>query len=88
MTPIAKAGPERADIEALLPWYAAGTLSRRDTARVEAAVAHDADLARQYDMVCEELAETVHLNERLGAPSAGAGRRLIAAIIVGRSEQH
>ena len=27
--------PERYDIEALLPWHAAGTLSRRDADRVE-----------------------------------------------------
>ena len=31
--------PEHQEIEALLPWYAAGTLSRRDTHRVEQALA-------------------------------------------------
>ena len=29
--------PEREEIEALLPWHAAGTLSRRDAPRVEEA---------------------------------------------------
>jgi len=31
--------PEPQEIEALLPWYAAGTLSRHDTHRVEQALA-------------------------------------------------
>ena len=31
--------PERQEIEALLPWHAAGTLSRRDAQRVVAAEA-------------------------------------------------
>src|SRR5262245_63505054 len=62
--------PERHEIEALLPWHAAGTLSRRDADRVEQALAGDRELARRYDLVREELAETIHLNETLGAPSA------------------
>ncbi len=37
---------ESADIEALLPWYAAGTLRRRDRQRVEEALRQDPDLAR------------------------------------------
>jgi anti-sigma-K factor RskA len=43
--------PEHQEIEALLPWYAAGTLSRRDANRVEQALAGDRELARQYDLV-------------------------------------
>src|SRR5256885_15507103 len=72
--------PERHDIEALLPWHAAGTLSRRDADRVERALAGDRDLAWRYDLVPEELAETIHLNETLGAPSARAMEKLFAAI--------
>jgi hypothetical protein len=75
-----KAAPEREDIESLLPWHAAGTLSRRDAERVEQALAQDAELARRYELVCEELSETIHLNETLGAPSARAAQRLFAAI--------
>jgi len=71
---------ERRDIEALLPWHAAGTLSRRDAARVEAALESDQDLARQFELVREELGETIHLNETLGAPSARAMERLMAGI--------
>src|SRR5436190_17611839 len=72
--------PERYDVEALLPWHAAGTLNRRDADRVEQALAGDRELARRYDLVREELAETIHLNETLGAPSARAMEKLFAAI--------
>src|SRR5258708_8040227 len=72
--------PEHQEIEALLPWHAAGTLSPRDANRVEQALAVDRELARQYDLVREELIETIHLNETLGAPSARAMERLFAAI--------
>ena len=67
-------------IEKLLPWHATGTLSRRDADRVEQALADDCELARRYDLVREELAETIHLNETLGAPSARAMEKLFAAI--------
>jgi anti-sigma factor RsiW len=71
---------EREEIEALLPWHAAGTLSRRDAQRVEAALEEDRDLARQFELVREELSETIHLNETLGAPSARAMEKLFAGI--------
>ena len=71
---------EPTDIEALLPWYTAGTLRRRDRLRVEEALRKDPDLARHVDLVREELAETIHLNETLGAPTAHAAERLMAAI--------
>jgi hypothetical protein len=72
--------PEHQEIEALLPWHAAGTLSRRDANRVEQALASDRELARQSDLVREELIETIHLNETLRPPSARAMERLFAAI--------
>jgi hypothetical protein len=72
--------PEHREIEALLPWHAAGTLSPRDANRVEQALAGDRELARQYELVREELIETIHLNETLGAPSARAMEKLFAAI--------
>src|ERR1700742_3972664 len=71
---------DRDEIERLLPWHAAGTLSRRDAERVERALAGDAELARRFALVREELAETIHLNESLGAPSAGATEKLVNAI--------
>ena len=71
---------ERSDIENLLPWHAVGTLGRRDMQRVEAALATDPELARRYELVREELAQTIHLNETLGAPSARAMEALFAKI--------
>jgi hypothetical protein len=68
------------EIELLLPWHAAGTLSQRDAQRVEAALAGDRELARRYQLVREELGETILLNETLGAPSARAMEALFARI--------
>ena len=70
----------RHKIEELLPWYATGTLSRRDADRVEQALAGDRELTRRYELVLQELAETTRLNETLGAPSASAMEKLFAAI--------
>jgi anti-sigma-K factor RskA len=75
-----RAAIEPTEIESLLPWYAVGTLRRRDRARVEEALRGDPALARQADLVREELAETIYLNESLGVPSAQAMDRLMAAI--------
>ena len=71
---------ERSDIEDLLPWHAAGTLDYREAQSVEAALASDPELARRYELVREELAQTIHLNESLGAPSARAMDALFAKI--------
>jgi anti-sigma factor RsiW len=71
---------EPSEIEMLLPWHAAGTLNARDVKRVEDALASDPDLARQYAAIREEYAETIGLNESLGAPSARAMTKLFAAI--------
>jgi anti-sigma factor RsiW len=68
------------EIEMLLPWHAAGTLNSRDARRVDEALAGDPELARQYAAIREECAETIDLNESLGAPSARAMRKLFAAI--------
>ena len=70
----------RQEIEEMLPWHAAGTLSRRDAQRVEDALRNDAELARQFALVREEFSETIHLNETLGAPSSRAMERLMAGI--------
>jgi hypothetical protein len=71
---------EPGEIEALLPWHAAGTLNARDARRVEDALARDPELAKQYAVIREEYAETIHLNESLGAPSVRAMQKLFAAI--------
>jgi hypothetical protein len=71
---------EPGEIEALLPWHAAGTLSARDIRRVDDALARDSELAKQYAAIQEEYAETIALNESLGAPSSRAMAKLFAAI--------
>ena len=71
---------EPSEIEMLLPWHAAGTLNARDSRRVDEALARDPELARQYAAIREEYAETIGLNESLGAPSARAMQKLFAAI--------
>jgi hypothetical protein len=68
------------DIEALLPWYAAGTLDAREAAQVEAALTADTELARRLDLVREEMTEAIILNEALGVPSARVMENLFKAI--------
>jgi hypothetical protein len=68
------------EIELLLPWYANGTLSAHDTRRVEEALGRDPELARQYAAIQQEYAETIALNETLGAPSLRAMQKLFATI--------
>src|SRR5438270_12132347 len=71
---------EPSEIEMLLPFHAAGTLNARESRRVDEALARDPELARQYAVIREEYAGTIHLNEGLGAPSARAMHKLFAAI--------
>ena len=80
MNMIKNKASEREEIEALLPWHAAGTLSRRDAQKVEQALARDAELSTQYETVRQDLVETIGLNESLGAPSARAMQKLMADI--------
>ena len=74
---------EPSEIEMLLPFHAAGTLSARDARRVEDALASDPDLARQYAVIQEEYAETISFNESLGAPSVRAMESRAMAMMCG-----
>ena len=80
MNAMKQEAPGRQEIEELLPWHAAGTLSRRDAQRVEDALANDPELARRIALVRDELGQTIHLNETLGAPSTRALEKLFASI--------
>jgi hypothetical protein len=71
---------DRSEVEQLLPWHAARTLSRREAVEIDAALARDPELMRRYMLAGEELAATVELNELLGEPSPRAMRRLFAVI--------
>jgi len=68
------------DLEALLPWHAAGTLDSQEADALEQALAADKELARRFALVREEMTETILLNEALGAPSARAMENLFKAI--------
>jgi anti-sigma factor RsiW len=71
---------QRVEAEALLPWYAAGTIGTRDARHLIVALARDPELAKQYAAVREEHAEMIRLNENLGVPSPRAMHNLFAAI--------
>lgn len=71
---------EPSEIEMMLPFHAAGTLNVRDSRRVKRALVRDPALATQYAMIWEEYAETIYLNENLGAPSMHTMQKLFAAI--------
>ena len=82
MMAFSKKLPEQvpSEIEMLLPWHTTGTLNARDARRVEKGIARDPVLAQQYEAVRAEYAETIDLNESLGAPSVRAMQKLFAAI--------
>lgn len=80
MTDAIATDPKRAELELLLPFYANGRLSAADKARVEAALAGDAELAQRLDIIRDDMAETTLLNESLGAPSPRALDRLMAGM--------
>ena len=67
-------------IDALLPWHATRRLDEASAKRVEDALTRDPELGRRLALVEEERAETVALNEALGAPSNRARDRLFERI--------
>jgi hypothetical protein len=71
---------KRHEVESLLPWHATGTLSHSDAERVEQALADDGVLAQRYELVLEEFAAAILLNDTLGSPSERAMEKLFAAI--------
>jgi len=67
-------------IEALLPWYAAGTLDAADVRRVEEALARRPELQASLYVVREDRDETIALNQSLGAPGSRAWAKVLAAV--------
>jgi hypothetical protein len=67
-------------LDALLPWHATRRLDEASAQRVGDALTRDPELARRLTLVEEERAETVALNEALGAPSNRARDRLFERI--------
>lgn len=81
--------PERAEIEALLPWYVSGTLSPEDEARVARYVEAHPEMAPLVELTRAERAETIAGNEAVGAPSRHALDRLMARVAeVQRAQGH
>lgn len=70
----------REEIEALLPWYAAGTTSAEETALVEAALQSDPELRKSLAVVREDMDATILSNDALPAPSARVFERLAAGM--------
>jgi len=65
---------ERHELSLLLPWYANGTLNSDDSRKVEAALARDEELAREYELVLEDQAALVDLVSEEEVPVSMAER--------------
>lgn len=68
------------EIEALLPWYAAGTLAPEETRRVEAALDRDPELLAHLARIHEERDASIRAAEALGLPTSRASAKLFAAL--------
>jgi anti-sigma-K factor RskA len=71
---------QREEMRELLPWYATGVLSQQEAKPIEQALAEDPELARDFELIREEMAQTINRNELLGLPSAQAFERLMTSI--------
>jgi anti-sigma factor RsiW len=71
---------EPSEVEMLLPWYAAGTLNRREAAQVEAALAADPALAERFEWVRAEFAQEIYINEEAASPADSDVKALFAKI--------
>jgi hypothetical protein len=68
------------ELELLLPWFAAGTLSQGEVGAVECTLARSPEFAHRLDVIRQEMAETVLLNYSLELPSARPMIKLMSAI--------
>ncbi|MFO1135007.1 MAG: hypothetical protein U1E30_07470 [Rhodoblastus sp.] len=72
--------PDREDLAALAPWYAAGLLTPEENARFEAELAVDPALRANLDAARAELEIVQQDIERAGAPSPHVWNRIAAAV--------
>jgi hypothetical protein len=68
------------EIDDLLPFYVTGRLSLADMQRVEKALHGDPVLRMKLELVLEEQAATVQVNEAFGRPSSDAVDRFFAVL--------
>jgi len=68
------------DIDALLPWYAAGALSADERTKVEAALGERPELRASLATIEEDRGETIALNEALGAPGPDVWARVLRGV--------
>lgn len=71
---------QRDAVEALLPWYATGTLDEPNRRQVEEALLRWPELRESLRLVEQDRSETVAVNEGLGAPSPRAWTRISTAM--------
>lgn len=67
-------------VEALLPWYAAGTLSADEKKIVDEALARDPALRTLLILIEEERDEVIHASEQIAAPSHSIADKMFSAI--------
>lgn len=80
MSPEKHLKDEHSELEALMPWYVAGTLDAETTQRIDAALEHSAVLQKALHLTLEEQEQTIRVNEELGMPSSAALSNLMRAI--------
>lgn len=68
------------DAELLLPWYATGTLSKRDASNVERDLAACPGLARRFRQVQLERIDIAQATDSAGSPSERPLARVLAAV--------
>ena len=71
---------EREEIEMLVPFYVTGRISEADARRVDAYLKRNPDFAEHIELVRDERAATVAVNEALGFPSARSADRIFEQI--------
>ena len=71
---------EREEVEMLVPFYVTGRISDEDARRVDAYLKRNPDFAEHIELVRDERAATVAVNEALGFPSARSADRVFEAI--------
>lgn len=71
---------ENEKLELLLPWYVNGTLDAGNRRRIDDALARDGRLRRSLELALEDREATLHVNERIKAPSVDPLSKIMTAV--------